>query len=173
MNRSKLTVTLLPLILILAVTLIYFPTNNNSSIINIPQHEKHRGVCWVAGPREVNKNALETLIAHNVNWISQTPFGWQRGFDNPEIGSNHKVKNENSRVWWGERDEGIQATTRLAKAAGIKTILKPHLWLSDRNGKWRGEIKMNSEADWKKGFEEYTEFIMHGRSRDRPCRASW
>lgn len=160
MNKSKLAITLLPLFLIFAIVL-FFSSYENESFINIPQKDKHRGVCWVAGPREVNSEALGTLVAHNVNWISQTPFGWQRGFDNPEIGTNHKSKNETSSVWWGERDEGIQSTTRMAKKAGIKTILKPHLWLNDKSGKWRGEIKMKSEADWKKWFEEYTNFILH------------
>jgi len=161
MNKSKLAITLLPFILILGFILIYSFSNDPPSTIFIPQHEKHRGVCWVAGPREVNSDALQDLVEHNVNWISQTPFGWQKGFDSPVIGSNHKFEFDDSRVWWGERDEGIQLTTKLAKAVGIKTILKPHIWLNDRSGKWRGEIKMNSEADWKKWFEEYTSFIMH------------
>ena len=160
MNKSKLAVTILPIILIF--TLVYiFTSSENESFINIPQEHKHRGVCWVAGPSQLNAKALKTLSVHNVNWISQTPFGWQRGFDNPEIGTIHKTKSENSRAWWGERDEGIQSTTRMAREAGIKTILKPHIWLNDENGKWRGEIKMKSEADWKKWFEEYSNFILH------------
>ena len=161
MKKSKPAITFLPVALIFVLIFIYSPSKKEASYINIAQHDKHRGVCWVAGPREINPDDFKTLVEHNVNWISQTPFGWQRSFDSPEIGSNHSIQNGSSGVWWGERDEGIQITTRKAREAGIKTILKPHIWLSDRNGKWRGEIEMNSEADWKKWFEAYTAFIIH------------
>lgn len=121
---------------------------------------KHRGVCWVGGPREVFARDLEALASKNVNWISQTPFGWQQGHDNPAIGSH--TKNPSTQDgWWGERDEGLRITTEFAKSNGIKTILKPHIWLRDEGGKWRGEIKMKSEKDWQKWFSDYEGFIMH------------
>ena len=118
-----------------------------------PQH--HRGVAWVAG-RTVDGKALDALVAHGVTWIAQTPFGWQQAADSPEI---HLVTQ--GRVYWGETDEGLRATTRLARERGIRTLLKPHIWLRRSSGKWRGEIAMQDEDDWQRWFESYRRFILH------------
>jgi hypothetical protein len=92
-----------------------------------------------------------------VNWIAQTPFSWQQRADEPELRMSR-----GRRVWWGERDNGIAVTTRAARAAGVSTLLKPHVWLSDReDGVWRGQIAMDSEVDWATWFQNYSEFILH------------
>jgi hypothetical protein len=158
MKIKTLGVTLVP-ILIIGLYFLLVPSDS-TSLIKVPIAEKHRGVCWVGGPRQVNASELEALSNKNINWISQTPFGWQQGHDNPEIGSNTKTPQSNQ-GWWGERDEGLRVTTEFAKNNGIKTILKPHIWLRDDGGKWRGEIKMKSEEDWQKWFKAYEDFIMH------------
>lgn len=157
--KQKLAVTLVPLAIVIGVLLIFSTEDSEGISVVVPDIEKHRGVCWVGGPAEVSSADLQDLVSKNVNWISQTPFGWQRGHDNPEIGSNHKSGNNNG--WWGERDEGLGKTTEYAKAHGIKSMLKPHIWLRDEGGKWRGEIKMKTEEDWLKWFEDYTSFILH------------
>ncbi|MFT6213665.1 MAG: hypothetical protein ACJAS3_000049 [Roseivirga sp.] len=157
MKLKYLGITMLSL-LILAGYFFVFPYNSEK--INIPLSMKHRGVCWVGGPREVFARDLEALATKNVNWISQTPFGWQQGHDNPAI-SSHTKNPSTQDGWWGERDEGLRITTEFAKSNRIKTILKPHIWLRDEGGKWRGEIKMKSEKDWQKWFSDYEDFIMH------------
>jgi len=157
MKQKTLAVTLIPLILIGGILAVFSFNGSSEPLINIPMHEKHRGVCWVGGPDIVEEKDLAKLAEKNVNWISQTPFGWQRGYDNPEIGTN---KNSEY-IWWGERDDGLKTTSEYARKHGIKTILKPHIWLRDDEGKWRGEIKMKSDEDWKKWFSDYTGFIMH------------
>lgn len=119
--------------------------------------DKHRGICWVGGRQEVTIEELEKVADLGVNWISQTPFGWQRGHDNPDIGNQIG----STQGWWGERDEGLRTTTQLAKQLGIKTILKPHIWLRDEEGKWRGEIQMKTEEDWQIWFQNYETFILH------------
>lgn len=111
-----------------------------------------RGVCWVAG-RFVEANDFEPLARVHASWISQTPFGWQAAAGDTEIWvatSGH--------VLWGESDEGLIETTRLAHARGIKVLLKPHLWL--RRG-WPGEIAMQRESDWKAWFAAYRRFLLH------------
>lgn len=152
--RSRRSILFIgPIIILLAFYLI----RPSDSHIQVDLLEKHRGLCWVGGPQIVHAVDLEEIAAKGVNWISQTPFGWQIGHDNPNIGN--QIGGTNG--WWGESDEGLVATTALAKANGIKTILKPHIWLRDEAGKWRGEIAMNSEEDWEQWFEEYEVFILH------------
>lgn len=117
----------------------------------------HRGVAWTAGPDSIDPTDFGHLARSGVNWIAQTPFGWQPEVDRPELNSNR-----GRRVWWGERDEGLTFTTLAAREAGIATLLKPHIWLFDReSGAWRGEIAMTSEEDWATWFANYTDFMMH------------
>ena len=118
---------------------------------------RHRGVCFVAGHDPVGPAAFEDLHEHGVTWISQTPFGWQDKADDPTF----RIVTE-GRVYWGERDSGLTETARMARAKGIRTLLKPHLWLRDRSdGQWVGSIAMKNEADWAAWFARYEEFIVH------------
>ncbi len=116
--------------------------------------EKHRGVSWEAGP-EITADALAPLAELNVNWIVQTPFGWMRRHDSPEI----RLRTDGG-VFWGERDEGLEKTARWARELGIRTLLKPHLWLPPGE-KWRAELEMTSEEDWQRFFSDYRTFILH------------
>ncbi|WP_299821422.1 hypothetical protein [uncultured Pontibacter sp.] len=117
---------------------------------------KIRGVSWVAGD-SVTLEQLQQLNKYNVTWIAQTPFGWQKAYNEPDI-----VISRGNRVYWGERDKGLIHTTQLAKQAGLKVLLKPHIWLMDRNsGKWLGDVEMQSEAAWQQWFSNYSAFILH------------
>lgn len=126
----------------------------------LPEHpaaERHRGVSWVAGPRPVTEDDFATLVDARVSWIVQTPFGWQEDERSPEVRLI-----TSGRVFWGETDEGLEITTRLAQDHSIRTLLKPHIWLSDAHeGAWRGDIAMESEADWRRWFEGYRRLVLH------------
>ena len=118
--------------------------------------ERIRGMSWVAGG-EITGDDLDPLLASNVEWIVQTPFGWQERWDSTDI-----LLATDGRILWGERDEGLRVTTKLAKERGLKVMLKPHLWLRDRsNDMWRGKISMPTEEAWATWFGEYRTFIMH------------
>ena len=118
---------------------------------------KQRGVCWVAMPHPVEESDFLPLKMNNIQWINQTPFAFQREHDSPEL----KYLTDDY-VWWGERDVGIQTTTAMARKLGIKSILKPHIWMhANHSGKWRAEIAMKNEQDWQKWFDHYRQFILH------------
>jgi len=124
--------------------------------------EKHKGVCWVAGREEVTEKEIEALVNCNINWISQTPFGWQREASSSSIFSNFA----SDRIWWGESDAGIAKTTEVAFKGGVKTLLKPHLWV--RNG-WPGDIVMKSDTAWQHWFSDYEKFILHYAELAEKC----
>lgn len=117
------------------------------------QIQKMRGVCWEAVGK-IGANEIAPLRDAGVDWISQTPFGWCRSTRSAEV-----ILATGPRVYWGESDEGLAETARLARAIGIKTLLKPHLWVGHRD--WVGDLKMASEADWKVWFDSYEKFILH------------
>ncbi len=113
-----------------------------------------RGVCWVGGD-SIARHNIQQIDEVGINWISQTPFGWMRGHDHPSVILN------NERAWWGESDRGLIHTAELARESGIKTMLKPHIWLRGTDGKWRSDIEMKSEEEWQEWFASYTNFILH------------
>ena len=118
--------------------------------------EKIKGVCWEGTRLSIEPKHMQSLENHHANWMSQTPFGWQNGHDNPEI-----IIQRRNRGMLGEREKGMANTAKIAREKGIKTLLKPHIWLSNANGKWRSDIKMNSPEEWAQWFEQYRAFILY------------
>jgi hypothetical protein len=119
--------------------------------------ERQHGVSWVGGREPVTAADFTPLVDANVTWIAQTPFGWQRDERSAEV---RLVTS--GRVYWGETDEGLEVTARLAREHGIETLLKPHIWLSrPSEGAWNGEIGMASDAEWARWFADYRRFALH------------
>lgn len=111
-----------------------------------------RGLCW-EGARRIGPEALAPLPELGVSWISQTPFGWVPALDSPQL-----YMAADGRVLWGESDAGLVETARLARARGVRTLLKPHLWVRRA---WVGQLEMRREADWQAFFGAYETFIVH------------
>ncbi|MEM8603219.1 MAG: glycoside hydrolase TIM-barrel-like domain-containing protein, partial [Cyanobacteria bacterium P01_H01_bin.121] len=117
---------------------------------------KQRGVAWTAGREPLQRSDLTSLVDSHVDWITQTPFGWQDRYDSPNL------QLKTTGTWWGETDVGLTVTTQYVQELGIKTLLKPHIWLRQTpNGTWRTDIAMQSEADWQTWFANYRTFILH------------
>ncbi|RSK42160.1 glycoside hydrolase family 113 [Hymenobacter perfusus] len=121
----------------------------------LPTDDRLRGVSWVAGD-SVSSLDLEPLRRAHVTWIAQTPFGWQPGAAVPEV----RLNTGSNRHYWGEGDRGVLLTAQRARQQGIRTLLKPHLWLRN-GGTWPGDINMTSAADWDAWFASYSVFILH------------
>jgi len=114
---------------------------------------RQRGVSWV-GSRPIGRANLTSLQPLHVDWIVQTPFGWQRDIHAPALAAPRGTAG-----LWGESDRGILITTRLSQEIGIATLLKPHIWTG--RDTWRGELAMTSEDDWATWFDQYETFILH------------
>ncbi len=112
------------------------------------------GVTWeVSGP--VDAGDLDLLAATGANGIVQMPFPRMQRTDRPE------VEPPDFRIW-GQRDVGLRVTSRLARARGIATLLKPHITIVDRSsGFWPGQIRMRSDAEWKEWFRSYGAIVLH------------
>ncbi|MDO7851433.1 glycoside hydrolase family 113 [Hymenobacter convexus] len=117
-----------------------------------------RGMSWVGGD-SVTEAELEPLLRDHITWIAQMPFGWQAGATEPGIRTN-TARPVGRRGLWGESDAGLVYTAQLARRYGIRTLLKPHLWVRGRAA-WPGDIKMTSKADWDAWFANYSAFILH------------
>ena len=122
---------------------------------------KHRGMSFAHawGRRsasrgygsEASAESLAILKDVGANWISITPFGFQR-------------TPQDTAIRWGgsrfsETDERLEAVTAQAHALGLKLMLKPHVWL--RPPAWVGMVEPATETDWVRWFAAYREFILH------------
>ena len=114
-----------------------------------------RGVSWVGGDSIMDAD-LEPLVYDHVNWLVQTPFGWQANAAEPLV----RRETRRYRGEWGEGDAGLTHTARLARARGIRTLLKPHLWVRGHQS-WPGSITMPDSAAWDAWFASYGEFLLH------------
>ncbi len=57
-----------------------------------------------------------------------------------------------------ENDQGVIHSAYESKIRGMKTMLKPQIWL---RGSWPGDIKMNNDSDWKQFYKNYHRWIRH------------
>ena len=122
----------------------------------LPSHQtpKFKGFSWEATD-SIDHEHIQSVLPYHVDWIAQTPFGWQAKIDDPKLlyGSDEG--------YWGERDHGLIHTTTVARKAGVQTMLKPHIWMGRNSGGWRSDIEMQNEADWEIWFDNYEKFILH------------
>ncbi len=116
-----------------------------------PHHqEKQRGLSYAAAnPRlgtygtPASADSLRNARALGVEWISVTPFGFQRTGPSIHLGG------------W-ETDDSVKATIAQAHALGMRVLLKPHLWIRDGEA-----MERFNEEQWQQWFLEYERFIVH------------
>lgn len=114
--------------------------------------QKINGVSFVASGDSISHKDTKPVKELNANYAALMPFGFIRELSSPEIRFNVK------RQWFGEREEGIKQYVRELRKKQVQIMLKPQIWVW--NGKYTGHIMMNSEANWKKLEDTYTQFIL-------------
>ncbi len=121
-----------------------------------------RGVCFTHNHNvergygsDTAARSLTQLAALGVDCVSITPIGYSFNLRDPRIFG-----------YTGEdltmTPDAVRKTIQDARAAGLKVTLTPHIWIGmfGSRGDWRGDVRMTSEADWRKWFDAYTEFIL-------------
>jgi len=114
--------------------------------------EKINGVSLVASREAISISDIKPILNVNANTVAVMPFAFMENLQSPDLKFNME------RQWWGERLEGVRETVQLLHKDSLKVMLKPQIWIW--RGEFTGDIKMNSEADWKKFEENYRDFIM-------------
>jgi len=101
-----------------------------------------------------NLEDIEQLKTNNFEWITLAPFINQSNYNKPSL----RLISDDS---YTNMLKHYKAIKEECDTYGIKIMLKPHIWLQSReNGKWRSDIKMESEQDWNTWFENYNETIL-------------
>lgn len=116
---------------------------------------KLRGVNFVAG-RRFAEASLAPLLHDHVEWLVLGPFGWQKNTTSTE------VRLATRDVMWSESDSGIVTIARIARSHGMRTMLKPQIWITrPEDGKWLADIDPGSDANWALWFDSYRRFVLH------------
>lgn len=113
---------------------------------------KLNGISLVASREAVLESHIRPILDVNANAVAVMPFAFMESLSSPNLKFNTE------RQWQGERLDGARKTTQLLHSQGLKVMMKPQIWI--RRGEFTGNIKMNSEEDWKKFEASYEEFIM-------------
>lgn len=111
---------------------------------------KMAGLSFTAPSKEYTSNPMPAVTQINANWIAVIPFGFTRK-------NQPFVKYNIDWQWWGEREDGVRETIRLAKEEGLQVMLKPQVYIP---GSWPGDLDFNSTEDWSAWETDYESFIL-------------
>jgi len=111
--------------------------------------ERIDGLTVVGAPATYSSNPLPRIKETKANWICLVPYGFG------SKGST-QLRYNLDRQWWGEKEEGIVETVRLAREQNLKVLLKPQVYF---HGSWPGDLDFNKKKEWVEWENAYREFI--------------
>lgn len=118
----------------------------------IPQGQrKINGVSFVASRIEVAQEHIEEVMNLNANHAAVMPLGFIRDLNSPEIIF------DSDKQWFGETKKGVTQYINMLHKNEIGVLLKPQIWIW--KGEFTGNLKMNTEEEWKILEASYTHFI--------------
>ena len=114
--------------------------------------EKINGVSFVASRDSLTQENIIPVKSVLANYTAIMPFGFIRSLNHPEI------IHDTDRQWFGETSKGAKQYIELLHKSGIKVMMKPQIWIW--RGEFTGDLKMNSEEEWKALEASYRTFIL-------------
>jgi hypothetical protein len=108
-----------------------------------------KGVSFSASNKATTASDIKPIAEINANWISTVPYGFLK---------DHEVVYDSKFQWVGERAEAIKSCVKLAKAQGLKVMIKPHIWIG--NSTYTGIYTCETEEQWEKFEASYKKYIM-------------
>ena len=103
-------------------------------------------------------SGIDRLVSANVEWLAHVPYGYQRTTSTTEV--RHSKKDSLNQ--WTRRDSSFILLTEQMRSKGVRSIMKPHIWMSNAgSAEWRNAINFDNEVDWKIWEDNYHSFIMH------------
>ena len=112
---------------------------------------KIKGVCTVAPNKIIDTAAFSPIRQARAEWIAVVPYGFCREND------PHFYFDANQQ-WWGETSRGTAKTIEMAQQMGLKTMLKPHVWVA--RGTYTGDFVQKNEADWQIFEQDFAKYVL-------------
>ncbi len=120
---------------------------------------KLKGVNLVAPPHPPDSLALAPLRTMGGSWVAIVPYGFCRKGDPHFFFSENRPKSsQNYQQWWGETPAGVAQTVQMAQRQGLKTMLKPHVWMQ---GGSHLDLEFATEADWQIFEHDYAQYVLY------------
>ncbi|MEM0915409.1 MAG: hypothetical protein AAGK09_12465 [Planctomycetota bacterium] len=120
--------------------------------------------CFRWGPGEWDgpdmPGTLDRLAELGVNSVALHPYG--------RIGGDGSVRHSPS-----VQDPSVLVPARQMAERGISLMVKPHIAYWGSPFSWRGEIVFDDEADWRRFFADYSDFIVHQARLAERAGAAW
>lgn len=113
------------------------------------QDSKIKGISFVASSSPIDQNDVKPVISVNANWVTLMPYGY--------VGKDGQVKFNSKWQWWGETSAGLNKTIELCKAAGLKIMIKPQIWMMNA---YTGDYTLEKSSDWERFEKSYANFVL-------------
>lgn len=113
--------------------------------------DKINGVNFVSTRSAINSNHIIPIKEVNANYLAAIPYSFTRG-NSPEVFFDTEGQ------WYGETIDGTINIIQEAKKKGLKTMIKPHIWV--RGQGWAGEFELSNEDDWLKWEKQFDNYIL-------------
>ncbi len=131
------------------------PSNNleHSNVISKVNFEgtKFYGLNFSAPPKPFTENPMMDITNIGSNYIAVIPYGFTRN------GTSQVNYNVSDWQWWGEKPEGVKKTIELAKAANVKVMLKPQIYIP---GGWTGGLDFDTDEEWQEWESGYRKYLL-------------
>ncbi|MEO1624899.1 MAG: hypothetical protein AAFV25_07060 [Bacteroidota bacterium] len=98
------------------------------------------------------REAAQKIRSINSNALAVVPYSYMANPERPDFISIRRSA-------YSETDEGVIHSQAIAREQSMAAMLKPQIWVG--NGKWTGDIRMRTEADWQSWFRHYHRWISH------------
>ncbi len=120
-----------------------------------PAPGPQRGIGFDAYRTRPSGDDFAALADLGATHLALFSFGYMRRHTDPVV-----LRYAGEDTDWSLTDEGLLATGRMARDAGLRVLLLPTL--SDFvDGHWRGEVRMDDEDAWQAWFASYGDFLLH------------
>ena len=116
------------------------------------QTKKIKGINFVASRDSISNKHITPVLKAQSNYVALMPFGFIKKISSPKI-----VYNTNKQ-WYGETKSGLLQYAKKFQKEKVSIMVKPHIWVW--RGEFTGNIKMDSEENWRILEESYTQFIL-------------
>lgn len=113
--------------------------------------EKVNGVNYVSTRSAVGAENMIPVKDVNANYLAAIPYAFTRG-------NSPNVYFDTDRQWYGETVAGTINIVQEAQKMGLKTMIKPHIWVMGQG--WAGEFKLETEEEWNKWEKQFDRYIL-------------
>jgi hypothetical protein len=114
--------------------------------------DKMNGVSLEMPFSPIGKEKMAELKQTNADWVAMIPYGYT------EKNGARVFFNYSSDSWWGESLNGTKECIKMAQKAGLKVMLKPHVWVVGQG--WPGDFDLKTEEEWLIWEKSYRDYIL-------------